>query len=103
MFAFTSDEVDIHAVGDQLDARGWHVDRQIRPASLHLMVTPVHVDVVEPFLADLRTSVEVVRAGPGLSTQGQAAMYGMMTSLPEGEQHQVTDFVLQLLDGLYDA
>lgn len=103
VFAFTSDEVDIHAVGDQLDARGWHMDRQIAPSSLHLMVTPVHTDVVEPFLADLADAVGAVRADPSLATQGQAAMYGMMASLPDGEDAQVHDFVLQLLDGLYEV
>lgn len=103
VFAFTSDEVDIYAVGDQLDARGWHMDRQIKPACLHLMVTPVHTDVVEPFLADLRAAVDEVRGNPELSTQGQAAMYGMMANLPDGEDAQVQDFVLGLLDGLYEV
>lgn len=103
VFAFTSDDVDIYAVGDQLEARGWHMDRQIRPASLHLMVTPVHTEVVEPFLTDLAAAVDAVRTDPSLATQGQAAMYGMMANLPDGEDAQVHDFVLQLLDGLYET
>ncbi len=103
VFAFTSDEVDIYAVGDQLEARGWHMDRQIEPACLHLMVTPVHVDVVEAFLADLAASVEEVRARPELANEGQAAMYGMMANLPDGEEDQVQEFVLGLLDGLYEV
>lgn len=102
VFAFTSDEVDIYAVGDQLDAHGWHMDRQVAPASLHLMVTPVHAGVVGGFLADLAAAVDEVRADPGLATQGQAAMYGMMASVPDGEDGQVHAFLLQLLDGLYD-
>lgn len=103
VFAFTSDEVDIYAVGDQLDAKGWHMDRQIKPACLHLMVTPVHADVVGEFLMDLADAVQTVRDDPSLAQEGQAAMYGMVTSLPDGEDAQVHDFVLGMLDGLYEV
>lgn len=105
VFAFVADdpeEIDIYALGDALEQRGWHMDRQIRPACLHLMVTPVHEPVVDDFLADLAAATDDVRGRPELSQQGQAAMYGMMAQLPDGEEGQVTDFVLQLLDGLYE-
>ncbi len=57
VFAFGSDRVDIAAVGDVMDDRGWHVDRQGGPDALHLMVSPRHLAVVEPFLEDLREAV----------------------------------------------
>ena len=99
VFAFRGVDVDTYAVGDALETRGWHVDRQIRPASLHFMVTPAHAGIVEEFLGDLRDAVEEVRAHPELASSGQAAMYGMMTTLPDdGTLHEI---VLQTLDGLY--
>ncbi|MDF1596829.1 MAG: aminotransferase class V-fold PLP-dependent enzyme [Acidimicrobiia bacterium] len=104
VFAFESDstDVDIYAVGDALEARGWHMDRQIAPASLHVMVTsPAHGDVAEDFLADLSASVEQVRRNPAASQQGQAALYGMMTTLPDPTM--VDEMVLQMLDGLYST
>jgi sphinganine-1-phosphate aldolase len=103
VFAFASDDeaVDVFAVGDVLEQRGWHPDKQIRPDALHLMITTPHVDVVEPFLADLRDAVATVRANPELAGQGQAAMYGMLSSLPEEQQGEADDLVLQVLDGLY--
>ena len=55
--ALGSDEHDIFAVGDSLNARGWHFDRQEHPAALHLMASPRHKVVVDDFLADLRASV----------------------------------------------
>ncbi len=100
--AFGSAEVDVYAVADVLEQRGWHIDRQVEPACLHLLVTPVHAPVVDGFLADLAEAVAVVRADPSLSTQGQAAMYGMMATLPEGDG-QVDDFLLAVLDGLYQV
>lgn len=101
VFAFTSDEVDVFAVGDALDRRGWHMDRQIKPASLHLMVTPVHAGLEDRFLDDLADAVEEIRTNPGASQAGQAAMYGMMTTLPN--RGMVDEIVLQMLDGLYQV
>jgi glutamate/tyrosine decarboxylase-like PLP-dependent enzyme len=104
VFAFESDseDVDIFAVADALEKRGWHMDRQIEPSSLHVMVTsPAHAEVVDDFLADLAAVVAEVRRNPAASQQGQAALYGMMTTLPDAGM--VDEVVLQMLDGLYST
>lgn len=61
--------VDIGAVGDVMDDRGWNLDRQ--QGGLHLMVSPYHQHIVDEFLADL---AEAVRHH-GIS-RGRAAGYG---------------------------
>jgi glutamate/tyrosine decarboxylase-like PLP-dependent enzyme len=97
VFAFASDTVDIYAVGDVLDSRGWHPDRQQLPPSLHLMVTPAHQDIAGPFLADLRDAVASVGAGaptPG----GSAAMYGMLGKVPD--RGVVRNVIMDFLDRL---
>jgi len=96
VFAFTSDSVDIYAVADALDASGWHPDRQQMPPSLHLMVTPAHRDIVEPFLADLRTAVRGAAQGPAPS--GSAAIYGMLGTVPD--RGVVRKVILDFIDGL---
>ena len=58
VFSFGSNSLDIFAVGDVMDERGWHLDRQKDPDALHLMVSPEHDRVVDDFLADLRHAVE---------------------------------------------
>lgn len=58
VMAFGSESIDIAAVGDGMDERGWHLDRQTGPDALHLMISPAHAAVVDPFLADLREAVE---------------------------------------------
>jgi len=77
VFAFTSTDrkVNIFAVGDQMEERGWHVDRLQRPEGLHAMVTPAHQQVTEKYLEDLKASVEIVRLEPKLGYKGNAAMY----------------------------
>jgi sphinganine-1-phosphate aldolase len=61
VFAIGSDEMDIYAVGDEMSARGWHLDRQQFPPSLHLTIHHGHAGVAEAFLEDLAASVAKVR------------------------------------------
>jgi sphinganine-1-phosphate aldolase len=84
LFAYrsTSPELNIYAVGDQMDARGWQVNRNQNPDGLHAMVTSQHLRVVDQYLADLRESVAAVRAQPELAQQGGAATYGMLSHVP---------------------
>jgi glutamate/tyrosine decarboxylase-like PLP-dependent enzyme len=84
LFAYrsTSPELNIYAVGDQMDARGWQVNRNQNPDGLHAMVTSQHLRVVDQYLADLRESVATVRAQPELAQQGGAATYGMLSHVP---------------------
>jgi hypothetical protein len=73
---------DIFALADQLEKRGWSVDRQHRPSSIHLTVTANHAPVIDRYLADLRECLAEVRANPSLSKSGSAPMYGMAARLP---------------------
>jgi len=78
--AYTGDE--IFALADRLEARGWSVDRQHRPTSIHLTVTANHAAIVDEYLADLHACVAEVRANPQLAKSGTAPMYGMAAKLP---------------------
>ncbi|MGI8663769.1 MAG: pyridoxal phosphate-dependent decarboxylase family protein [Acidimicrobiales bacterium] len=49
--------VDVFAVHDLLSGRGWHLDRQGPPDSLHATCTPVQVDVVDDLVADIADAV----------------------------------------------
>ena len=42
VFSFTSDELDIGAIGDVMDDRGWNIDRQTAPDALLLLLSPFH-------------------------------------------------------------
>jgi sphinganine-1-phosphate aldolase len=73
---------DIYALADRLEARGWAVDRQQRPASLHLTCTANHLAIAEDYLADLRAAADEVARTPSLAASGTAPMYGMMARVP---------------------
>ena len=84
LFAYKSSSADlnIYAVGDQMDAMGWQVNRNQFPSGLHAMVTAQHLKVVDQYLADLEKAVEIVKANPELAEQGGAATYGMLAHVP---------------------
>jgi sphinganine-1-phosphate aldolase len=84
VFAYraTDPAVNVYAVADRMEARGWHLDRQQKPDSLHVMVSAAHVGLEERYLADLREAVDEVRADPSLATAGGAATYGMISAVP---------------------
>ncbi|MBL8785014.1 MAG: aspartate aminotransferase family protein [Deltaproteobacteria bacterium] len=101
----TDPAVDVYAVADQLQALGWGVDRQQRPASVHLTVNASNLPVVDRYLADLREAVAHVRAHPELRTQGEAAVYGLMAKVPMGAGlgRFVEREVLNVVEGMYAA
>jgi sphinganine-1-phosphate aldolase len=71
--AADADVLDVFAIADALWRRGWYVDRQGPPASLHCTVNNVHDGVIPEFLDALRASVaEVVeaRASGGIGAYG---------------------------------
>jgi sphinganine-1-phosphate aldolase len=61
--------LDIAAVGDVMDDRGWHLDRQ--QGGLHAILSPSHADVADEFLADL-----VAAVGSHGESRGVEARYG---------------------------
>ncbi len=61
VMAIASDRYDIYDIGDELTLRGWHLDRQQYPPTLHLTVMPAHAASAAAFLDDLASAVAVVR------------------------------------------
>jgi glutamate/tyrosine decarboxylase-like PLP-dependent enzyme len=80
--AYAAIGADAYALADRMEARGWTVDRQQRPASIHLTVTANHAAIVDDYLADLRDSLAELRANPALAKSGSAPMYGMAAKMP---------------------
>ncbi len=58
ILAIGSERLNVYEIGDELTQRGWHLDRQQHPPSLHLTVTYAHAPVVPHFLHDLNEAVD---------------------------------------------
>jgi sphinganine-1-phosphate aldolase len=72
-FGSVDEALDVFAVADELWRRGWYLDRQGPPNSLHCTVNAVHAGVVRDFLGDLAGAVETVRASGGHAGSGSYA------------------------------
>jgi sphinganine-1-phosphate aldolase len=62
--------LDVYAVAAALWRRGWYVDRQGPPPSLHFTVNAVHDGKIPTFVADLRESIAEVLAASATGEQG---------------------------------
>jgi sphinganine-1-phosphate aldolase len=57
VLSFRSQTLDIDAVADVMDDRGWNLNRNTEPRSLHLMLSPAHAAVADELVADLHHAV----------------------------------------------
>jgi glutamate/tyrosine decarboxylase-like PLP-dependent enzyme len=69
------DRVDVFAVGDALQRRGWVHDRQQPPDSLHATVSAGNVSVMGDYLADLAACVAEVT---GIRTDDRSTNYATL-------------------------
>ena len=72
------DGVDVFAIADKMEARGWHMypqlGRQGMDATLHVTMLPWSVERIEAWGEDLKKAVEEVRREPAPEGGGLAAM-----------------------------
>jgi len=99
VFAFGSDVLNVYALGEKMKAFRWYIDSQHLPPCLHMTISPAHASIVEPFLSDLRQAVNEVASLKGEDITGEAAMYGMIGSMPD--RAMARDFAIQYLSDLY--
>lgn len=96
IFSLTSEDVNILVVADQMEAKGWHIDRQQYPTSLRFMITPAHENIADQFIEDLRAAVQFAKSNPLSAKEGTAAMYGMVGQIVD--KTQVHEYIIQTLD-----
>jgi glutamate/tyrosine decarboxylase-like PLP-dependent enzyme len=91
--AFTSDDLDLFVLADELAALGWHTQPQFRhgdlPRSIHLTVTAAVAPEVSAFAADLAGAVTRARA------HGPVAVPSFDPSLPVEELAAALGFSLE--------
>lgn len=73
VFGYTSRTLDVFAIADGLEARGWLVFRDSHPVrSIRFMQSAGHEPFIDAYLADLREVADLVRSGQLTSDGGQA-------------------------------
>lgn len=73
LLALTRPGIDLHGLWSRLHARGWFTSITTDPPGLHLMLSPVHAEMADVYLADLSWAQESL-----MGTQAEEAvpLYG---------------------------
>jgi glutamate/tyrosine decarboxylase-like PLP-dependent enzyme len=98
-YATVDNKPDIFVIADQMEERGWMVERQQFPDCIHLTVLPTNVERIEEYLEDLRMACAYAAAHPGAVAKGNAAVYGLMARIPF--RGMVDKSVRKIMEDLY--
>jgi glutamate/tyrosine decarboxylase-like PLP-dependent enzyme len=102
LMAIASDRLNVYEVGDEMGARGWHLDRQQFPPTLHLTLNYAHVQQTDAFLRDLAAATAQVGRPSLRKTLDRlvvALARGAAKWLPAGMVSKLTGRVSGLVGG----
>jgi glutamate/tyrosine decarboxylase-like PLP-dependent enzyme len=101
VFCFTSRVFDIFSVADKLEKKGWRIDRQKTPPSIHMIVTQNHGQSVSEFIRDLK-SIAAEEPKPSVANKKSAAvsLYGV-TNKFNGSADPV-ESLYRAIESVYD-
>ncbi|MGB1069735.1 MAG: aspartate aminotransferase family protein, partial [Henriciella sp.] len=75
LIAFRHPEHHAFAIYGELYRRGWFTSVTKEPPSLHLMLSPRHVDFIDEYLNDLELSLAAVASGQGAPVETSRLRY----------------------------
>lgn len=100
VFSFGSDRYNLYQLVDLMVTRGWQLEAQQNPQSIHMTITSARQEKnVEPFLRDLRECVAQLEEVGEEAVSGLAAVYGMLSTLPD--RSMAKELALQFLDDIF--
>jgi glutamate/tyrosine decarboxylase-like PLP-dependent enzyme len=92
---------DIFVIADQMEDKGWMMDRQQFPDCIHLTILPTNVDVIDQYLDDLNQAVAYAVQHREASARGNAAIYGLMARIPF--RGMVEKSVKKIMEDMYGS
>lgn len=92
-------DINIQAVADVMETKGWKMERNQLPDSLHCSILQHHIPVADRFLDDLEDAASYCRGNKALAKKGTAGVYGMMANIPD--KGIVTDFLVEFFSEVY--
>jgi len=98
-FSFTAESTNIFGLADLMEEKGWKIEVQRNPDSIHCSILPSHIHSVDQWIIDLKESMSHISKFGTNAKKGQAAVYGMLKMAPNDEI--VNDFLVDLFDEIY--
>ena len=101
IFSFSSKTLNVYELGDEMYLKGWLMDRQQNPPSLHISISPNHAHYMEQFKEDFRASMKKIK-GIGAQKVSNAAQriinLGMHKILPKKTYEKLQNAVISKSD-----
>jgi len=92
---------DIFVIADQLEEKGWMVERQQLPDCIHMTITPTNVDKIDQYLIDLKEAKVYATEHREAAAKGNAAIYGLMARIPF--RGMVEKSVKKIMEDMYGS
>ena len=81
-YTTTNNRPDIFVIADQMEDKGWMIERQQFPDCIHMTLLPTNVVVIDQYLIDLKEAIAFAHQHPEMAAKGNAALYGLMARIP---------------------
>lgn len=103
--SFKSSTLNVYAIADRMEEKGWKMERQRRPETVHMTIMPQHVHIIDQLIADLKESIQYLRQNSNAmsdnNNKGTVAMYGMIAKVENANEEIVQDFLLSFMNAIY--
>jgi sphinganine-1-phosphate aldolase len=99
VFAFGSADVDIYFLAYELQSKGWYLDSQQFPPSLHMTVSPVHTMIIGQFLEDLSVCTHKVKVSPKDEMPVMASLFEQLASMDD--RKMANNYIIEYMNQLY--
>ncbi|MDA8793864.1 aminotransferase class V-fold PLP-dependent enzyme [Bacteriovoracaceae bacterium] len=97
--------LNVFVLADQLQKKGWHVDRQQKPNSIHFILNPQHLAHIDEFEIDFNQTVEELLMRPDkfnhAAEEGNAAIYGLVAKIPKGFNRFAKEEIRKVMKDMY--
>ncbi|XP_078620372.1 sphingosine-1-phosphate lyase-like [Branchiostoma floridae x Branchiostoma japonicum] len=98
-FAIGSRGINILALADEMESKGWRMERTQNPNGLHCSIMPSHTNVRDKFVEDLTAAAEYVKIHNTSSEEGASMAYGLASKIPD--KGLVDDFLKEIYMEFY--
>lgn len=85
IISFKCKDLNTYKFCDALKARGYFVEVQSNPDSIHLSIMPQHCRIVDELISKMKEAIEEIKWNENLYESGTKAVYGSMAKIPDEE------------------
>ena len=83
IIAYKCKHYSVYQFADTMEKKGFHVEKQLNPESLHMTIMPQHYTVMDKLITAIRETLEELKVNPKQFETGSKAMYGMVAKIPD--------------------